>query len=92
MSKTIPKYRPYLSEAALLRIMDLIPVDSKDKIDKEIHEQVGIILARNNLSSGGKPAYIATPRPTLVEKLGINDSELESEFKQLKKDLGVPDA
>lgn len=91
MPKQIPKYRPYLSVPALHRIVGLVCIDDgtgNAKIDKEIRESIGMVIARNNLGAS-KPAYIATPRVTLAEKLGEDPDSLDDEFEKLKRDLGV---
>jgi len=87
MSKIIPKFRPYLSVPALNRIISLLPNGSTDEIDREIYEQITIILTRNGIGAA-KPAYIATPKPTLAEKIGIDGPD-ETVFDSLKKQFGV---
>lgn len=90
MSKVIPKFRPYLSVPALQRILHHIS-ETPDNIDKEIQEQITIILTRNGIGAA-KPAYIATPRETLEEKLGFETSSEEAPidlFESLKKEFGV---
>lgn len=87
MSKTIPKYRPYLSIEAMTRILSYLPA-LKDEIDAEIQKSLELTLFRAGRPYT-KPAYVATPLPTMQEKLGITDEELDDEFQRLQKELGV---
>jgi hypothetical protein len=80
-SKTVPKFRPYLSEPELYLISSLL-----DKYRNELnHSEIELSLANTalraiqktyiNASTGTTPSYIQPPKLSIEEKLGLTPSE-----------------
>lgn len=76
MPKPTQKFRPYLTQSQILRILELCAKEpSDDPLIRSIKQTLGVFKFKIN-EGITDPAYVSSPRQTIEEKLGFSHGEL----------------